>query len=301
MSEEIGQFIEAMIEKYGLWKVITAPFVVVPILASFGLVVNASTASFLAITFAFFVSFILTAVFGMRLRTERRNRQEGERTIMRLTETVIAEEVGTTYRWETWSQHVVVSKGGDTTVEDWRTLRVNDNAQLRVVWAGLEKTGGPLMPQQRRSVRVEAYDFTEAGGRREIGIRYDLAKVWHDRDQALVVYLCFDRALDAGKVVNVYLVWRWPGYYRELVAGGQDKVFFESKRGSVRKIELEMTFDKTCGLKDEMRIQAYPGCPVPNRLFRGDGSMTLNVTYGPDHIPLSAGFTLDNQSRLSGS
>jgi len=299
MADDISRFVEILIDKYGLWRVITAPFVVVPILAAFGIVAGPEAASLLAIGTAFLVSFIIMIAMGAQLRRSRSLHLEQERTIMRLTETVIAEEVGATYVWEQWRQRVTISNNGDSIVEDWRTLRVNNDAELRVIWAALEKTGGHLSLRQRRSVKVDAFDFSEADGGRMVGVQYDLARVWDDREQALVVYVCFSRPLLAGQTKNVLFVWRWPGYYRELMAEGRDEVFFQCRRGTAREITLDMIFDKDCSLKREMRVQAYEQCPAPEQRLHPDGSLTLHVTYGPENIPKLAGFTLDNGNQPS--
>lgn len=174
MTKELGQIVESLIEKHGLWRVVTAPFLCVSILMTFGLVADTRTAALLAVFLSFLTFFAVIVALGAQLRRERRRRSSLDRAVTQLTETVLAESPGDAYVWEQWSERVNVSTNGDTTIEQWRTLRVSEGASLRVVWTGLQQTTGTVTERQRRNITVRAFDYSEKDGKREVGVQYDL-------------------------------------------------------------------------------------------------------------------------------
>jgi hypothetical protein len=112
------------------------------------------------------------------------------------------------------------------------------------------------------------------------------------------MYLCLDQPLAAGETMNVLVVWEWPGMYRELLAGGKDEMSITRKRAEARKIEVSMTFDKSCRLTDRIRLQPMNGCPKPTQNTNGDGTLTISATYGPAKVPEVVGYILDNSRTL---
>jgi hypothetical protein len=220
--------------------------------------------------------------------------------VTRLTETVLAESTTAAYVWERWREVTTISEHGDTVIEQWRTLRVNPGATLRVVWAGQVLTAGTITDRERRRIKVSAFDFRERGGKAEIGIEYDLVTVWQAKDQALVVYVCLDRPLGADETMNILLIWNWPGYYRALVAGGRDEMYIERKRAAARKIELTVIFDKSCQMDGSLRLQSLKDCPRPVQKVGSDGTVTVVANYGPGRLPDRVGFILDNRPQTFG-
>ncbi|MBM2622756.1 hypothetical protein JIG36_45375 [Actinoplanes sp. LDG1-06] len=292
---DFGLLVERLVARFGLWKVATTPFAVVPIFVAFGLVVGARFAAFIGVVAAFSTCLVVIVALGAQVRRERRLRAGLDRAVMRLTDTIYLEATTASYVWERWREETTVSRNGDTVIKQWRTLRVNPGATLRVIWVGQTQTAGHVSDYQRRHLRVDAYDFSQKQGNIEVGVQYDVATVWLPREQALVMYLCLDQPLSAGQTMNVLVVWKWPGMYRELLAGGKDEMSITRKRADARRIDVGLTFDKSCRLTRKMRILPLNGCARPAQNLNDDGSLDIAVTYGPSNVPEIVGFILDNK------
>ncbi|MCK2216099.1 hypothetical protein MF672_020180 [Actinomadura sp. ATCC 31491] len=295
MAEDVRRFIEALITKYGVWRVATGPFLLVPILAALGLVAGGSTVSVIAASLTLLISVILVVALAQQLRTERRRRAERDKVITRLVGILAASDKPAPYAYRTWDEHVVVSRHGDTVIDQWKEVVVEQGQELSILWAGTEQSAGRPTETERRKIEVFACNFTDTPQGRRDGADYDLVEVW--QENALVIYLPLDQPIQEGRRLKIHITWVWPGFYRHLVEGGRDDVFWLSKRAKLQNLTFSMTFGPSCGLDRELRIRPFPGCPAPRQQLRADRSLVIDGAYGPKGVPPRAGFTLDNSVR----
>jgi hypothetical protein len=127
-----------------------------------------------------------------------------------------------------------------------------------------------------------------------------LTPVWREDADALAVYVIFDDPIPAGAERQIVFTWTWPGFYRRLLAGSPDRIFFVRKVGSAQAIRQRINFDATCDLADCLRIRPYDGSPVPRQERDADGSVTIEVEYGPEALPSVVGFVAQRGDRLLG-
>jgi hypothetical protein len=300
MSERIQHFIESLIEDFGLTKVILFPFALVPVVAAFGWTSGPELAGALSGSVALLESFILLIALAARLRLERGSSSQRDKVILRLTHTILDEQTESSYTWEYWKDRVAVSAGGDMTSEEWRTLRVGRARPLRVLWAAKEQTPeGSLVDRDRRRVRVQVNSLDIVNGQSIIGASYDVAGIWETPD-AFVIYFCPDKPVPPRGTLRVYVKWIWPGYYRQLVQGGIDEVYYERKRGTVKSVELDIVFDKSCELRGPMRTRPIGGTAPPRQNYNADGSLSLHVSYESRSFEGKIGFVLDNSPHETG-
>lgn len=292
MTEDITRIVEALVQRYGTFRVVASPYILVSLLSGLGLLRNAQTAYTIGVCAIVFTSFVLATAFGLALRLERNARRGRERIILRLSETV-SEVQGDPYRFVSWDETTLVGRRGDTTIDQYVRIEVSGDQPLRVLWRGTQKTSGVVSSAERRKVTVRMASFNEENGERRIGADHDIEYFW--REDVLLAYLYFSEPILPGSIVLLYTRWVWPEFYADLVDGGRDVVEWVRKRPvSIDHIKLRMIFDRSAGITRPLSVRPRQGSPSPRQERRGDGSIEVTVEYTGPQITERVGFFLDN-------
>jgi len=290
VGEDIRLFVESLIGRYGIVKVVTTPYLLVPFIAGLGLFRNRSTASLLGAAATFVISLLVIVFLSLQLRRERGIRAERERIIARYTEAAYLDGP-VPYEWENWQETIQVTRHGDSIIEQWLTAKVIGEKPLHVLWfAQYQSEGTVVRDSQRRRVQVRISSFSEETGNRTPGARYDTTYQWGQNK--LRVYLHFDQPIQPGSIVRLYVRWVWPAYYAHVLDGNVDKVEWSLRWTRIRQITSTVTFDKHCHLDGRLTVRAYEGSPVP-RVTPQNGNVTVVAEYSPGDVQRKVGYWLD--------
>jgi hypothetical protein len=290
MQTDVQRFVEALINRYGIWRVILAPYGLVPVLGALGVVFDRRTAALLGTAGAIFVSFLLVVWLSFQLHRERACNQDQVKLINSYVD-LLLEDRPLAFEYDDWEEYVTVGRNGDTTVEQFATLRVTEPAKpMSVFWVALYQSAGPLLSDTgRRRVVVTADRFTPVGPHdRKLGARCETTQRWEAGNRLrLVVHLT--EPLELGDLAHLHLHWTWPGFYRDLVGGGRDVIEWTTKVGA-RSLRSSVTFNPECMLPHGLEIVPYAGTPAPRYHRTGDGRIQIDLSVigrrAGDHSPL---------------
>jgi hypothetical protein len=290
MRHELERFLNSLISQYGMGKVLLAPFGIMGALAGAG-VVTGGAASLVATLSGLFVAVVVVSALSIQLRAAHMLLAERAAILNLYTDRFASSARQYAYTIENWEDEVFVSKGGTTILEKWVTIKVADQ-DLYTVWSGIYRAGmatpGVISDSERRRIKFEARSFNE---KMELGARYDTTNKWEEN--WLWLFIHFDKPASAGQIVRVWLRWEWPGHYRGLLAGQTEPIDWRVQRPA-RRIAATVTFDKTCNLRNGLRITPYHDCQMPKQVMTPDGRTVITVEYFDVAPDSQVGFRLDS-------
>jgi hypothetical protein len=291
---EIEHFIEALLEKYGLWRVLTGPFLVIAVVGGFGLITNRGAASIVAVSFGYFIATVLILYFALKWRSADRQASERARSLTEYAERTMRQNKELSFSITEWDEKAIISKNGDTIIERRITLEVGAQ-DLHSCWtANYSTSGGELSAREKHEVLVQARSISESG---ELGARYDLTDSWEGTKQR--IYIHFERPAPSGSTVRIWVRWSWPAFFRHLLRGGVEQVEWNFHR-PMRSLSATMTFDSSCRLKSLFPVTSYPNCPAPTQERNNpDGSLEIRATYNNVAEDTTVGFRLDGSQARS--
>jgi hypothetical protein len=289
MHHELERFLDSLISQYGIGKVILAPFTLMGALAGAG-VITGGAVSFAATVVGLFVAAALVSALSLQLRSANRLLAERAAILNLYADRFTQSAQHYAYTIENWEERTFVSKGGNTILERWVTIRVADQT-IYSVWSGIYRAGmeatEEMSHSERRRIRFEARSFDE---NMELGARYDVTSKWENN--WLWLFIHFDKPVSAGQVVRAWVRWEWPGYFRGLLAGHTEPINWIAQRPA-KRISAILTFDRNCNLRSGLRITPHQGSQMPNQVRMPDGRTVISIEYA-NVIPKSqVGFRLD--------
>jgi hypothetical protein len=168
---EVQGFIETLLDRYGLWKVLTGPFALIGMLGALGLATRNNTTSLIAVILSFFFALVLIVFFAYQWRSTSAGMADRARTLTRYAERFIRQADYQAFAITDWRESVTVGRNGDSTIERWITISVGAH-ELYSCWsANYSTTTSELAGSQKRRIKVEARSFDE---NRQLGARYDV-------------------------------------------------------------------------------------------------------------------------------
>lgn len=284
MWGDVQEFVDSLITRYGVTRVLLGPVAVISLLTGMGLLTQ-GTKALLAGSAALFVAVVVISALALQLRAADNLLSERARIVNLYTRRFARHLESYAYAIEDWDERVTIEKNGDTTLEKWATLRIGDE-DLYSVWTWIFKRG-EVSDAQRRRVRVEARSFDEQGS---LGARYDVTQSWGGNRVQLFVH--FEHPAKAHSIVRIWLHWEWPRYYKELLSGATDTVEWLMHRPT-KRIATTMIFSKTCNLRNDFYITPFEGCIIPSQVRAPDNALSIEVEYLDVPVETPIGFTLD--------
>jgi hypothetical protein len=280
---QLRRFTQDLFTKYDAVQIILAPLGALSLLLTFFSFAFRSTSTAIELVVAVLVATWLAGFFlASVLHHNRSALTQANQVVRRLTELCLEQQTATAYTWEQWDEHMVISRDGDTTTQQWRVLRAVGQ-DVRVAWSAQAQTPrGDLTDRDRRAVTVTAHSYHyDADGRRVIGVPYEVTPVWRDDADALAVYLCFDHKVEVGDTRMIVFTWTWPGFHRRLLAGEPDEIAFTRKQGRVGFIKQTVTFDRSCSITSDVALRPLGTSVRPSQSRDPDGSVTIVAQYDP--------------------
>lgn len=283
MLDELRGFLEEEIVRHGAIRVVLAPYVVFLALIGFGALQEGSTLLLVSTLAVSATSATILMALVLEIRDARRALGRRGKIIDGLTRSLLDTESGPPYYFKEYDMAIFVRDDGDAMIEEWFTGAVPaESGPLRVLWTGHEQGPPEIRDRDRRRIDVEARSFgILTDGSRTIGPRHMSITQWEGNGAR--VYSYFDPPLEPGTDLRLYLRWRWPGYYRELLSGGQDGLFWLQRRSTLSRAHGRLLFDGSCRLPKQLAIRPSGH---PNTILRqvrnADGSVEIEVAFEAD-------------------
>ena len=216
MWDDLQRFLDYLITKYGVLRVLLGPFAAIGLLAGAGIITGGGV-SLAATAGGIFIALVIITALSLQLRSARHLSAERARIVNFYTQQFAQSDGPYSFTIEDWDERVTINKHGDAVLERWVTIKVEDE-NLYSIWSGAY-TQADVNDAQRRRVKVEARGFDENNGSRILGARYDVTSKWEGKKIRLFVH--FERPASAGEIVRIWLRWEWPTYYEGLLNGRQ--------------------------------------------------------------------------------
>lgn len=284
MLDDLQRFLDFLIIKYGVFRVLLGPFATVSLLAGAGVITGGSI-SFIATGASLFIALVVISVLSLQLSASRHLLEERARIVNLYTKRFAESVEPSAFTIEDWHEEVVINKHGDATLDRWVTMKVGDES-LYSIWSGLYSQY-EVNDAERRRVKVEARAFHEP---RILGARYDVTSTWEG--SSVRVFIHFHQPASAGDIVRIRLHCEWPMYYRRLLDGDTDIVEWFMRRPN-KRITAEMRFDKAYNRARRFSISPYKGCPMPEQEELADGSLKILARYDDIPVETIVGFKID--------
>lgn len=290
MVEDITDFVERLLERYGFWRVVVGPYTFVMVLAGIGLVQNRGAAAVTAAAFLIFASFVLVTLLGLRVRILRQKLNSQRRTLewcfKRLFETraqayILEEYEGTTF----------IRKGGDTTTELFVTVRAGRGGLSYYRLTVYKVAGPPPNSGVRNQVEVEARSFNL---QRELGAGYDVFPSWQT-DRRYVIYIPLPQPIAQGETLRLWVRWSWPGYTKEVVDGSETDRFEWYAERAIQNLKSKVVFEASCRLRQALAVTEFgPASDLAVRQEMRDSTVSIDIQCREVPTGATVGFRVDN-------
>jgi hypothetical protein len=293
LAGDFQRFLEQLVMRYGLWRVVLAPYSLVPVLSGLGIVFDLRLAVFLGSISLTAVSFVLIVWLSYRLRVERHVNQDLERVTNNYAEIMLSTRP-VPFQYELWEEYIVVGRGGDAVIEQYLTIRVVKRTKpVHIVWVKQHQSSRlPMSDLQHRRVSVTARrfaPFAEHGRRHGAG---HITTLRWEAGNKLCAMIHLDEPLQFDDLVHLHLRWIWPGYFRELVRGGRDVIDWRVPAG-ITGLACSLTFREDCGLREGLDLTPYAGTPIPRYHATREGRITISLDYKDATAGRKLGLHLD--------
>jgi hypothetical protein len=284
--DDLQRFLDYLITKYGVLRVLLGPFAAIGLLAGAGIITGGGV-SLTATGASLFIALIIITALSLQLRSARHLSVERARIVNFYIHQFAQSDGPYSFTLEDWDERVTINKHGDAVLERWVTIRVEDE-KLYSIWSGAY-TQADVNDALRRRVKAEARGFDENNGTRVLGARYDVTSEWEGKRIRLFVH--FERPASAGDIVRIWLRWEWPAYYEGLLNGQTDIVEWSMHRPT-KHIAGKLIFDKASHAKS-FHITTYAGCPMPKQEPQPDGGLAVSAEYHNVEPETTVGFRID--------
>ncbi|GAA1273335.1 hypothetical protein GCM10009665_71400 [Kitasatospora nipponensis] len=271
--------------KYAFLTPITGTLSLLLILVPLG-VVGLAVAQWIGGGVACALLFIAVGYYALRLGQTRALVEERARVLNRYAARVMNESGPGAFWIEDWEEEVQVSKGGDTTIDRWLTIRVGDSP-LYSCWNAAYQTLGNVTDRARRRVRSYAHAFDDHTKRQ--GLRYDVTDRWDGNKNRIFVH--FPDPVPAHDARGVQVSWSWPAYSAALLRGDGAEDFEWMPRRRIKRLKATITFAKECKLQEEPRMDIING-PAPKITTRRHHVYTIEAEYLDMEPDIKVGFRL---------
>lgn len=286
MWDDLQRFLDYLITKYGVLRVLLGPFAVVGLLAGAGIITGGGI-SLAATGAGLFIALVIITALSLQLRSARHLSAERARIVNFYIHRLTQSYEPYSFTIEDWDENVTINKHGDAVLERWVTIKVADE-KLYSIWSGAY-TQADVNDALRRRVKAEARGFDEDNGNRVLGARYDVTSDWEGKKIRLFVH--FERPASAGETVRIWLRWEWPTYYEGLLNGRTDIVEWSMHRPT-KHVAAKLVFDKATHAKG-FRITPYARCPMPKQEPQPDGGLMVSTEYRDIEPDTTVGFRID--------
>jgi hypothetical protein len=277
--DDFKQFLQQQVARHGPWRVVLAPYSLVPVLGGFAGLFD-SRLAFLAAGLALF----LWSAIGMlwlahRLRVERNIGRDLETLVNSYADLLLGHRP-IPFRHEHWVDYIVVDRDGNAIIDRYLTVRVvdPDRPPVVLVWVTLYPSTRPLMSAaERGQVTVVAHRFTPINGEYvgRPGSAYTTTLRW-EPDNRLRVMVHLAKHLQYQDVAHIHLRWQWPRYLRNVIDGGRDFLEWNTTTG-IDNLTCTITFAEGCRLGDGLDVEPFPGTPAVRYHKYGSGKIQIDL------------------------
>jgi hypothetical protein len=290
---DFQRFLEQLVMRYGLWRVVLAPYSLVPVLSGLGIAFDLRFAVLLGGVSLIVMSFVMIVWLSYRLRIERHDNQDLRRVANNYADIVLSTRP-VPFQYQLWEEYIDVGRGGDATIEQYLTIRVvKRTVPVYIIWVKQHQSPRlPMSDLQRRRVSVTARRFAPFA---EQGRRHGAAHIttlrWETGNK-LCAMIHLDEPLQFDDLVHLHLRWIWPGYFRELGRGGRDVIDWTVPAG-ISGLVCSLTFREDCGLREGLDVTPYVGTPIPRYHATREGRIVISLDYKDAIVGRKLGLHLD--------
>lgn len=284
---EIQSFIESLLEKYGLWRVLIGPFLVIGVVGGFGLITNRGAASFVAVMLSFAIAILLIIFLALQWRTLATTLRARDKILTRYADRFVKSSANDTFSIEDWRETAIVGRAGDASIERRITLLAGAEGLYTVCITNYSTSADELTLSRRRKVKVQARSFNEQD---ELGARYDLTTNWIGSRQRAFIH--FHNPVPANTIVRIWVQCEWPRLCTS-VLNGQPSVIEWKFRRDIKRLAATMIFEKYFGVPGPLSITAFQGSVTPNQVVQADRSTVVSVEYLNLPKDSTVGFLVD--------
>jgi len=286
MGSEIQRFLDHLITRYGVGRILIAPFVAIGALAGAG-IITTGAAPAIAVVCVVFVAVVFMSALVLQLRTTRELLEQRTIFVNYYAQILKRDVTFDSFAIEDWREEVRVTKNGNTVLEKWVTIKIGSN-DINFVWSTVWTAYG-VDDDNRRQFKAEARRINQDGS---LGVRYDVTKIWVSNKVELFIH--FGEFVTAHKQLRIWIRWEWPTYYKSLLDGGTATVQWLMRR-HVKSVRSRMIFDKSCRIRDNFQISSYDDGIMPGQERMPDGSIEISVEYTDVPVGTRFGFMLDSK------
>lgn len=290
MWETTTDFLEDLILRHGLFKVISGLAAFAGALLALGFVVNEETLVRLAGGFLILVLLLTCVALSVDRRRLRRNVSELDEVLERYGDELVAKQNSKSFHVREWLEEQSIGQNGHTTIVRWFVLVVGDQP-LQTFWHKAEMTTRRDDLKYRKKFSIEARSFD---ANRAVGVRMPTTLTWDKHSVNAFIHL--DRVYHSGEEVRVRLEYYWPEFTRELIdrksVDPTEWVFHRD----VEKLQVTMLFDKKLGIRNNFAITLRPQTPQPTQTASADGSHKIEFEFLDPPKEVLVGFSLERRT-----
>jgi hypothetical protein len=276
MWYEVERLLESLISRYGLLRVLLAPYSLALPLSGLGLLQDRAQAIAFGTTSLFVASVLIIIALVRSIKVLQRRNSERQDIINDYVDLVLSTR-SRPFTWELWEEYQTIGRGGDVVIEQYLTLRVVKKTPLHVAWIAVyQSSDSPLSPKQRKKITASARKFAPDGvGGRRIGANYRSTQRWEDNRLRVMIHL--DTPLRYGDIARIHMRWTWPGFYRSLLNGGRDAAEWATDREKITHLVASLTFKDECRLRRGLEITPFPQTPDPRYHATQEGAIQIDL------------------------
>lgn len=238
------EFLERLIVRFGLWRVISAPLVVMAGLASFAALFGDPLVGFLVAFVVLFLSaVILLTAAGLQIKKQRTQLGETDR-LLRLLREHVTFRTPATFEIDLWRDEAHVRKNGDVRRISSIKLTVTGDSPLHFIQ--LFPSGEALRPKEQHKIRA-----TVRLG--EDGARLLTQSQWAD-PKRMIVWAYLASPVSPGSTILLVLEYEWPRSFARLVSGEVDRFHWMFSKSAPKRIEYHIILDSKMRLPHDVKI-----------------------------------------------
>lgn len=285
--ESFIEYLEDLVRRYGLVKILIGLATLAGALLGLGIVVNGETLiRFSGGLIIIVLLFTCLALIIDRRRLYRDNADTVE-VLDRYGREIKARLTPEAFSIKEWREEQHLSKGGDTTLCRWFTLVVGPQP-VQTFWHRVSMTTPRTDFKYKRKLKVEARTFDE---NLQIGVRMPTTEMWEQHVVTLFIHL--DRAYQPGETVRVFLNIFWPQFNKELIDRNLvDPTEWEFHR-EVGRFQFMMSFDKSVRIRRNLTITPFPSTPAPTQTRGADDCLRIEFAYDNPPTRTPVGFRVE--------
>ena len=288
--ESFIEFLEDVIRRFGLVKLLIALAAFAGALLGLGFVVSPET--LIRIALLFIIALLLLTCLALIIDRHRLRStiSDGTEVLNRYGDEIVARQTADSFDIKEWRDEQYIDKNGDTTICRRFTLVVG-NEPLETFWHTIYMSPERTDVKYRKKLTIEAKKFDPPT--LQPGVNYLYSSRWEQHALRLFVHL--DRAYQPGQEVYVYLEVFWPQFCKKLLENRQGDNAEWMFRRNAEKLHVIMSFDKGLRIRENFAIQPLlPSCPACRLTQTRLPGGTIKIEFEYDNPPRDTlvGFTV---------